>query len=164
LDESREPETKQAGSQAPEDLGAPIVDESAGKRVAVGRGAGGGSDIDPAYELALQLLGRPQAMPSPMTQTALVMTDPEAANLARLITRLRQVAGGPTPSLIETLNSGTGEIGPVEDFLKALLEEPPDRARVQAAADEVRSLGPEVGAALDEVAGHPGIEARLAAA
>jgi hypothetical protein len=163
LDESREPETPEARSQAPEDLGAPIVDESAGKRVAVGRAAGGGSDIDPAYELALQLLGRPQAMPSPMTQTALVMTDPEAADLARLITRLRQVAGGPAPSLIETLNSGTGEIGPVEDFLKALLEEPPDRARVHAAADEVRSVGPEVGAALDDVVDHPGIEAKLAA-
>jgi hypothetical protein len=162
LHESREPETTEATSQAPEDLGAPIVDESAGKRVGVGRG-GGGSDIDPAYELALHLLGRPEAMPSPMTQTAMVMSDPEAADLALLITRLRQVAGGPAPSLIETLDSGTGEIGPVEDFLKALLEEPPDRTRVQTAADEVRSVGPEVGAALDEVVDHPGIESRLAA-
>jgi hypothetical protein len=163
LEEPREPEATEAGTQPAEDLGTPIVDESAGKRVAVGGEAGGGSDIDPAYELALQLLGRPQAMPSPMSQTALVMTDPEAAELARLITRLRQAAGGPAPSLIETLNAGTGEIGPVEDFLKALLEEPPDRARVQAAADEVRSAGPEVAAALDEVVDHPGIEARLAA-
>lgn len=164
LEDSREPETTEATSPASDDLGAPIVDESAGKRVAVGRGAGGGSDIDPAYELALHLLGRPQAMPSPMTQTALVMTDAEAADLARSITRLRQVAGGPAPTLIETLQSAPGDIGPVEDFIKALLETPPDQDRVQEAVDEVRSLGPEVRPAVDEVVGHPGIKAKLATA
>jgi hypothetical protein len=97
-----------------------------------------------------------------MTQTALVMTDAEAADLARRITRLRQVAGGPGPSLVETVQSGPGEIGPVEDLINALLETPPDHARVQETADEVRAIGPEVGTAANEVLGHPGIQARLA--
>lgn len=149
--------TERGGAR--DDLGAPIVDESTGKRVSPG-GGGGGSDIDPSYEMALHILGRPEAMPSPITQAPITMQDDEGAELARRLTRLREVGGVPDTAVVEPMHGPAGDAGAVEALLRALIDPLPDPDRIRAAAEQARGMGPEVAAAVDEVLDHPGVRAR----
>ncbi|MFQ5858899.1 MAG: hypothetical protein ACE5LU_25145 [Anaerolineae bacterium] len=148
-----------------DDLGPDPLDRGSGKLM--GGGGGGGSDIDPSYEDALRIMGRAHEIPSPFEQRALMMDNPEAAELARRLTTLRRTAGadfGPLTALpmlgapAEPASVGQA----VQDFIAALQEVPPDGQRLSGLRRHIEQAEAEVQAVLEKVCEHSAVQARLA--
>lgn len=93
------------------------LDRSSGKTA--GPGGGRGSDVDPSYEDAMAILGRPWQAPPPYVQYVVTMQDGEGRELAPRLTALRRLAGR---GLIVT-QSPLGDA--VEAFIRALRETAP---------------------------------------
>jgi len=132
----------------------------------MGAGGGGGSDIDPSYEDALHIMGRGDEMPSPWEQRALIMDNPEAAELARRLTALRQVAGADLgSSAAPTLGApaeepSTGQV--VQEFIAALQEVPSDPQQLADLRRQIAGGDAEVQTALNTACEHAAVQARLA--
>ncbi len=132
----------------------------------MGGGGGGGSDIDPSYEDALRIMGRAHEIPSPFEQRALIMDNPDAAELARRLTALRRAAGADLGSFAApTLGAPaeellTGQV--VQEFISALQETPPDPQELAALRRQIEQAETEVRAALETVCEHAAVQARLA--
>lgn len=146
-------------------LGPDPLDRGSGKQM--GAGGGGGSDIDPSYEDALRIMGRGHEMPSPWEQRALIMDNPEAAELARRLTALRQMAGAGlgASTALPTLGEPTpapsaGQA--VEDFVAALQEIPPDAQKLAGLRQQIEQAEADVVTALEQVCEHAAVQARLA--
>jgi hypothetical protein len=150
-DEVREPPRDERN-----DLGDLQVDRRGGKSMGAG-GGGGGSYLDPSYEMALRILGREGAIPSPFEQRALTMSDAEAADLSRSLTRLQMEAG-----LLQFANvRPADEVPAVGEFIAELQVTEPDRSKLRELADQIGGLGPEVRGAFDEVVRHSAVQAKL---
>ena len=155
-------------SQDPLDdgLGPDLVDRGSEKMMGGGTGGGSTNYLDPSYEDALRIMGRAYEIPSPFEQRALTMNNPEAAELARRLTALRNAAGG-VGGLLGALNallpgdrsSETGET--VQAFIAALQEEPADTGKLATLRQQIEAAGGQVQAALAVVGEHPAVQAKL---
>lgn len=146
-----------------DDLGPDPLDQGSGKVMGSG---GGGSFIDPSYDDAMRILGRADALPSPIAQTALMMDDPEGAELAGRLTGLRQAAGvSAAPFLNPTLGVPPADEtapGPaVQAFIAALQESPPDQAKLATLHQQIAQAGGEIQAALLRVCEYPAVQTKL---
>ncbi|MFQ5341903.1 MAG: hypothetical protein ACE5F6_10200 [Anaerolineae bacterium] len=140
-------------------LGPDPLDRGSGKQM--GAGGGGGSDIDPSYEDALRIMGRAHEIPSPFEQRALIMDNPDAAELARRLTALRRAAGADLGRLLvpaDTPPAGQA----VEDFITALQEVPPKPVKLTDLRQQIQQAEADVQTALAKVCEPPVVQARLA--
>jgi hypothetical protein len=145
-------------------LGPDPLDLEGGKQM--NGDGGGGSLLDPSYEDALRIMGRAHEIPSPFEQRALVMDDPEAAELARRLTALRSAAGAgpdlglPPPSAGPPACPATPRQA-VESLVAALQEVPADPQRLAALVQQIGQASAEEREALDRVLAHPAVQAKL---
>jgi hypothetical protein len=153
-------------------LGPDLVDRGSAKEM--GGGGAGGGFYDDSYEDALRIMGRGSEIFSPWEQRARSMDNPEAAELARRLTRLRTLSGssgalGAPPILgaapeADTADAGSADTGQaVEAFIFALQEVPPDEQKLANLHQQIDEAGGEVRDSLALVCEHPEVQAKLRA-
>jgi hypothetical protein len=142
-----------------DEFGPDPMDRGSAKPLGTGGSGGSGSYIDPSYDAALAILGREDPMSKPWVQHAQVMSDGEAADLARRLTQLRNAAGV-SAHVIESQT----EVGKaVQAFIRTLQDPAAETKRLRDLREEIETKGSDdVTDALTEVCAHPGVEARLA--
>jgi hypothetical protein len=149
-------------------LGPDPINRGSGKAMGAGNSgtSSGGSYIDPSYEDALHIMGRAWKIPSPFEQRAQIMDDPDAAELARRLTLLRQAAGtgfgafNDLPEMDVTVEEpSVGQM--VQDFIAALQENPPNPQRLADMCRKIEQANDAIRKALTNVCDHPVIKDRL---
>jgi hypothetical protein len=142
-----------------DEFGPDPIDRGSAKPMGAGGRGGGGSYIDPSYDEALNILGREDAMSMPWVQHAQVMSDAEAADLAKRLTQLRNAAGVSAHALEPQTEMGKA----VQAFIRALHDPLASTEQRGDLRKEIEAQGvDDVTSALVEVCAHPGVEARLA--
>lgn len=122
-------------------------------------GSSGGSFYDPSYEDALRVMERAHEIPSPFEQRPRTMDNPEAAELARRLTLLRNTAGigsGPL-GLPRTLGGDAA----VEAFIAALQRSPADPTALSALRQQIEEEGTEARDTVALVCEHPAVRGKL---
>jgi hypothetical protein len=152
-------------------LGHDLIDRGSAKEMG---GEPGGSFYDDSYDDALRIMGRGSEISPPWEQRARAMHNPEAAELARRLTRLRTLSGssgafGAPPILgsapgadTGSVDAGSADMGQaVEAFIAALQEVPPDEQRLADLRQQIDKAGGEVRDTLALVCERPEVQAKL---
>jgi hypothetical protein len=93
----------------------------------------------------------------------LLMSNPEAAELAQRLTALRQAAGvgQMLHSNIGLMNEAPSVGQAVLDFIAALQEVPPDQQKLATLRQQIGGAGGEVQGALERVCEYPAVRSKL---
>jgi hypothetical protein len=156
-----------------DDLGHDLIDRGSAKEMG---GEPGGSFYDDSYDDALRIMGRGSEISPPWEQRARAMHNPEAAELARRLTRLRTLSGGsalgglpilgsaPGADTADPVSADTGSVDTgqaVEAFIAALQEVPLSEQRLADLHQQIDAAGGEVRDSLALVCEHPQVQAKL---
>jgi hypothetical protein len=143
-------------------LGPDPIDRGSAKEMA-GDGGGGGF-YDPSYEDALQIMGRAHEIPSPFEQRPRMMNNPEAAELARRLSLLRDTVGTGRDDPLPMLGPPSGPLGggsAVEAFIAGLQESPVDPVKLSELSGQIEGAGAEARDTLALVCEHPAVQDKL---
>lgn len=143
-------------------LGPDPIDRGSAKEMA-GDGGGGGF-YDPSYEDALRIMGRAHEIPSPFEQRPRMMENPEAAELARRLSLLRDAMGSGGGEPLPVLGPPGGPLGDgsaVESFIACLQESPVDPARISELRTRIEGTSAGARDTLALVCEHPAVQDKL---
>lgn len=122
-------------------------------------GGGGGSFYDPSYEDALRIMGRANEIPPPFEQRPRTMDNPEAVELARRLTLLRNTAGIGSGPLAVPRTLGDDEA--VEGFIAALQCRPAEPTALLALRQQIEEAGTEARDMVALVCEHLAVRGKL---